>query len=69
VTGDWYLKGALIQAGATGTSASGTVTIASPVRSARSGDVFRFVVTGVSATGYTYAPGDNAVSEASVAVP
>jgi fibronectin type 3 domain-containing protein len=70
VTGDWYFKGALVATGSSGTTAAdGTVAINSPSKSATTGDVFRFVVTGVTLAGFTYDPGQNVVTEASIPVP
>ena len=70
VTGDWYLRGALIRSGASGTTnGNGTVAINSPNTSAKSGDVFRFVVTSVSLTGYSYSSSANVETENSIAVP
>jgi hypothetical protein len=45
------------------------VSINSPPKPAKTGDVFRFVVTGVTLAGSTYDPGQNVVSEASIATP
>ncbi|MBM3880870.1 MAG: DNRLRE domain-containing protein [Verrucomicrobia bacterium] len=70
VWGDWYFKGILAAGGVSApTDANGLATLGSPLKKARSGDPFRFVVTGVAAAGYPYNPSANAVSEGSVAVP
>jgi fibronectin type 3 domain-containing protein len=70
VVGDWYFKGAIAQSGASGvTDATGKATISSPAKPARTGDVFRFVVTGVTLAGHAYDPAQNVVTEGSVAVP
>lgn len=58
VTGDWYHEGSLLESGAVGvTGADGTVQFTSPKLKAKSGEVFRFVVTAVSAPDYVYDPG------------
>jgi len=70
VSGNWYFKGALVQTGATGTTNAGGYTeIASAPAKASTGDVFRFVVTNVVLSGYTYDPGQNIVSEISITYP
>jgi hypothetical protein len=70
VSGDWYFKGALVQTGAAGTTnASGYTEIASAPAKASTGDVFRFVVTNVVLSGYTYDPGQNVVSEILITYP
>ena len=70
VSGDWYFKGALVQTGAIGTTNTGGYTeIVSPPARASAGDVFRFVVTNVVLSGYTYDPGQNIVSEIYITYP
>jgi len=70
VSGDWYFKGALVQTGAAGTTnAAGYTEIVSPPARASAGDVFRFVVTNVTLTGYVYYPGQNVVSEILITYP
>jgi len=70
ISGDWYFKGALVQTGATGTTnAAGYTEIVSPPARASAGDVFRFVVTNVVLSGYTYDPGQNVVSEILITYP
>jgi len=68
VVGDWYFKGTLRLNGATGlTDAGGTATLTSFETPAKSGDVFRFVVTDVVSSGYVYDPGQGE-TEGSIAV-
>ncbi|WP_052807958.1 PKD domain-containing protein [Methyloterricola oryzae] len=47
------------------TNASGIATLASPVSSATKG-TFTFTVTGITRSGYTYAPGTNSLSSISI---
>lgn len=54
VVGDWYFKGVLRQAGATGDITAGEAFITSMTTPAKSGDTFTFVVTDVIASGYIY---------------
>lgn len=69
VVGDWYLKGSVIQTGATGvTDGGGYTEITSPPKKAKSGDIFKFVVTDVILSGYVYDPGQG-VTEGSDTVP
>jgi len=70
ISGNWYFKGSLVQTGATGTTnASGYTEIVSSPEKASTGDVFRFVVTNVVLSGYTYDPGQNVVSEIYITYP
>jgi hypothetical protein len=68
VTGNWYFKGALISSGVRATTnSSGQATLTSPSRKAVTGDLFMFRVTGITATGYRYAPEFNHATEGSIA--
>ena len=70
VVGDWYFKGGLIRTGASGmTDGTGNAVLTSPSERARSGEVFRFVVTDVALAGFVYDPGANVETEDSIAVP
>lgn len=67
VVGDWYFKGVLRQAGATGDITDGVAFIISMTTPAKSGDTFTFVVTDVIAGGYVYNPPEPP-DQASIAV-
>jgi hypothetical protein len=70
VRGDWYLKGALIQTGASATcDATGRAVLTSPLKRAKTGDLFTFKVTGLVLAGYQYDPSQNVETQDSVAVP
>jgi len=70
VVGNWYYKGILVETGATAvTGATGEASLTSPDKNAKSGQVFKFVVTDIIATGYTYDDTQNVVTEGSIAVP
>lgn len=70
IIGEWRLDGALLKANAAATTGpTGQATLASPARKASPGQVFSFHVTGLTRSGYLYAPSANALSEGSVTVP
>lgn len=70
VTGDWYFKGALLQAGVFATTdATGVAVVESAQQRAKTGDVFEFRVTGVTLAGYEYRPEDNVETSDSAATP
>lgn len=67
VVGDWYLDGAVIASGASAVAdGAGIALLTSVPVKAKSGQVFRFVITNVTLTGYTYIPN---VTENSITVP
>jgi len=69
VLGDWYFKGEVIQTGASGvTDAGGYTEIVSVPVKAKSGDVFRFVITDVALSEYTY-DSNQGVTENSITFP
>ena len=66
----FFLKVSFVQTGGSGTTnAAGYTEIVSPPEKASAGDVFRFVVTNVTLTGYVYDPGQNVVSEIYITYP
>jgi len=69
VLGDWYFNGEVIQTGASGTTDAGGYTeiVSVPVK-AKSGGVFRFVITDVGLSGYTY-DSNQGVTENSITFP
>ncbi|MBN1442282.1 MAG: hypothetical protein JXA90_06210, partial [Planctomycetes bacterium] len=69
VTGDWLLNDAPLVQGTSGvTDESGVAVIQSVPIKVGSGDFFTFTVTGISATGYEYAPAGNADTEEDITV-
>ena len=69
VVGDWYFKGVVRATGQTATTdAGGTATFTSFTTPGKSGDTFKFVVTNVTATGYTYDEASNVVTSGSDAI-
>ncbi|MCD6394893.1 MAG: tandem-95 repeat protein, partial [Planctomycetes bacterium] len=66
VVGNWYFKGVIRITGQTATTnAGGAATFTSGTSPGKSGDIFEFVVTNVTATGYTYDEASNVVTGAS----
>lgn len=70
VYGDWYLKGTLLQSGASAqTGTTGVASLASLTQTASSGDGFVFQVTNIVLPGYSYDSAQNTVSQGSISVP
>jgi len=69
VTGDWTFRGMpqVTRSGITGTT--GAASIKSNAAKAVKDDVFKFIVTGVSRSGYTYDPSKNVETSDEIAVP
>ena len=69
VVGDWYFKGVVRATGQTATTdADGAATFTSFTTPGKSGDTFKFVVTNVTATDYTYDEASNVVTSGSDAI-
>ena len=70
VTGDWLLDDAPYEQGASAiTDAAGNAAVASVPDKLKTGEVLKFVVTDLSAVGYTYDEDSNVETENSIPVP